>query len=521
MKKRSLGFTFAIVLVFALIFQSVGLANSLFHKTEGEPFEPGTFHIGTLPAEPDPNKPVLVFVQGLTNNSTTWYQGNNMYDLARQEGFETAFVELHDSGGTPKSYWDNGAILADQLEQISDYFNGKKLVVVGYSKGGVDAQVALIHEGKHHLVSDVVTIGSPHWGSELADLANSSSLGWLAALIGQNSEGTQSLQTGVMNYFRSITDSRWEVQQNRYYTIAGNRAGPLFSNYWFGGGFIPGASDGVVSVASAHLPYGEMLRIGNWNHGEVHRGSNALPLFKDRISTTKPMEMAAFDNFYNKTGASALDILVRGGSQNGLAEETFYVESDVKKLSINWMSATELTSVEVVRPGNNEKKVYDVVGIQDTEYFNGAWHHYIEIEHPKKGEWTIRTHTDEKSAYAMLVKFDSELNKRLSFVEDGNKNNWRFNTDFEAGNSKGNTPFKLFYDIDFVPGKGNANKQIGHKMRNFRQNQNHENNLVTIPNRGEGAYNITVNIEGVTPTGDKFQRTVIKSVYIDDQGNAY
>jgi pimeloyl-ACP methyl ester carboxylesterase len=521
-KKRRLGFTMIFGLVFALVIQSVGLANSLFHETIGEPLQPGTINIGTLPANPDPAKPVLVFVQGLTNNSTTWYSGNNMYDLARQEGFETAFVELYDSGGSPKSYWDNGAMLADQLQQISDYFNGKKLVIVGYSKGGVDAQVALIYEGKHHLVSDVVTIGSPHRGSELADLANSTSLGWLAALIGQNSEGTRSLQTGVMNHFREITDSRWETQENRYYTIAGNRAGPLFSNYWWGGTVIPGPSDGVVSVASAYLPYGNMLRIGYWNHGEVHRGTNALPIFKDIISISKPMEQAAFNYTFDNESTDQLDLLVRGGAQMGTAQESFFVESDVKKLAITWMSATQLDTVEVIKPGNSEKKLYDVVGTQDTEYFNGAWIHTIEIANPKQGEWKIRTHTNEKSAYAMLVKFDSKLNKQLKFVEDGNKKNWRFVTDFEPGTNHRNTPFKMFYEIDFVPAKGKSNKQLGQKIRDLKQSQKqNENNDVAFSVRGEGSYNATINIEGVTPSGDKFQRTVIKSIYIDDQGNAY
>ena len=522
MKKRVTLVTLVLILMLSLTFQATSLSNSLFHETIGQGNQPGTIHIGTLPQEAAPEKPVLVFVQGLTNNSTTWYQGNNMYDLARQAGFETAFVELYDSGGTPRSYWDNGEMLADQLEQISEYFNGKKLVVVGYSKGGVDAQVALIHEGKHDLVSDVVTIGSPHWGSELADLANSSSLGWLAALIGQNSEGTRSLQTGVMNHFRSITDNRWEVQQNRYYTIAGDRAGPIFSNYWLGGGFIPGASDGVVSVASSRLPYATMLRIGNWNHGEVHRGSNALPLFRDIVQVSKPMENAALDHFHNKVGTEAVDMLVRGGTQNGTVEEKFHVENGVKRISINWMSATELDSVELVSPHNNEKKVYQVTGIQDTEYFNGAWHHYVELENPKSGEWTIRTHTNQSSAYAMLVKFDSELNKQVQVVEDGNKKNWKYIADFEPGNSKGNTPFKMFYDIQFVPGNGKENKQIGHRMRDYRQgNKHNENNKISLPVQGEGIYNVTIDIEGVTPSGDKFQRTVIKSIYVDDKGNAY
>lgn len=234
------------------------------------------------------------------------------------------------------------------------------------------------------------------------------------------------------------------------------------------------------------------------------------------------MEEAAIEYFYDRIGSEEIDFLVRGGAQDGTAEETFFVENDVKKITINWMSATELNAVELGRPGNNERKTYEVVGVQDTEYFNGAWHHFIEIENPKKGEWTIRTHTDEKSAYALLVKFDSKLNKQLKFVEDGNKKNWRYIADFGVESNQGNTPFKLFYEIDFVPGKGNANKQLGHKMRDFRQNQKHnENNRVTIHDRGEGAYNITVDIEGITPNGDKFQRTVIKSIYIDDQGNAY
>ncbi|MFN7253175.1 MAG: hypothetical protein ACK4M9_20735 [Anaerobacillus sp.] len=234
------------------------------------------------------------------------------------------------------------------------------------------------------------------------------------------------------------------------------------------------------------------------------------------------MQEAALEYFYDKIASEEIDLLIRGGAQYGKAEETFFVENDVKTITINWMSATKLDSVELVRAGNNERKTYEVVGVQDTEYFNGAWHHFIEIENPKKGEWKIRTHTNETSAYALLVKFDSKLNKQLKFVEDGNKKNWRYIVDYEPGKNRGNTPFKLFYEIDFVPGKGNTNKQIGQKMRDFRQNQKHNvNNQVTIPDRGEGAYNITVDIEGVSPSGDKFQRTVIKSIYIDDQGNAY
>ncbi|WP_280770729.1 esterase/lipase family protein [Salipaludibacillus daqingensis] len=522
MKKRISLVSMTFILLLAFAYQTVGLTDSSFEEVIGDPLVPGTISIGTLPENPEEDKPVIVFVQGLTNNSTTWYQDNDMYTLAQEEGYETAFVELYDSGGSPKSYWDNGEMLANQLEDISEYFNGKKLVIVGYSKGGVDAQVALIYEGKHPLVSDVVTIGSPHHGSELADLANSTSLGWLANLIGQNSEGTQSLQTGVMNHFRAETDSRWETQQNNYYTIAGTRAGPLFSSYWWGGTVIPGESDGVVSLESTHLPYGNMLAIRNWNHGEVHKGSNALPIFKDHLSTSEPMENVAYDHMFEASNEEDLDLLVRGGAQFGSAEESFFVENEVEKITVNWMSATELDKVEITKPGTKETVMHDVEGEPDTEYFAGAWHHTIEIDNPKNGEWKIRTHTEEESAYGLIVNFDSKLNNQMSFVEDRDKKNWKYETDFAAANSNRNLPFEMFYEIDFVPSKGTANRQIGHKIRDYKQSQKqNENNRVTIPERGEGSYNATIDIEGVTPSGDKFQRTIIKSIYIDDQGEAY
>ncbi|PPA69321.1 esterase/lipase family protein [Jeotgalibacillus proteolyticus] len=481
----------------------------------GNSLVPGTISIGTEPPGLDPNKPVVVFVQGLNNDSALWYVNNDMYNRAFQAGYQTAFVELNDSGGTPKSYWDNGAMLAGQLESVSSYFGGKKLVIVAFSKGGVDTQVALIHEGKHPLVSNVITLGSPHHGSELADLANSTTLGWLAELIGQNSEGTQSLQTGTMNYFRSITDNRPEVNQNRYLTLAGNRAGPIFSSYWYGGAFISGPSDGAVSVASSLLPYGSTLGVGSWNHDEVNKGVNTFPLFQRFLTQQQAPAIAGLTQYAEPEEEPALDVLVRGGNQDGVAAETFYVENEAEKLVLNWLSATPHTEILLTKPGQSAHEVFSVTATADeTMFFQGAWHHIIEIDKPESGEWKAQTISSGPSAYALMVTFDSSLNDQLALTPDNNKKRWSLKTGHGA---LAHSSAKVFADIAFIPGNGRDNKNFGQSIQRFKQRGG---TSVRLPEK-EGTYNMTVEVEGVTPSGQPFQRTMIKSVYVDELGDAY
>ncbi|AUS10016.1 hypothetical protein C1X05_15045 [Laceyella sacchari] len=125
-----------LLLLFSMVVpQATSHGGSIFPIVIGIPGVPGTVYIGAAPPQLDPAKPVIVFVQGLFNASSIWHTGNDMYQRARESGFETAFVELHDAGGDPRSNWNNGKMLAEQLQKIADHFPGKKLVMVCYSKG--------------------------------------------------------------------------------------------------------------------------------------------------------------------------------------------------------------------------------------------------------------------------------------------------------------------------------------------------------------------------------------------------
>ncbi|MBM7094434.1 alpha/beta fold hydrolase [Bacillus sp. H-16] len=506
MKKKIL-----LILVVTLLMSTHVAGASGFHETIGTPGEPGTVMIGEMPDNPDPDKPVLLFVQGLTNNSGAWYEGNAMYSTARDAGYETAFVELYDSGGEPRSYWNNGAMLANQIEQISHYFNGKDIVVLGYSKGGVDAQAALIHYGKHHLVRDVITIGSPHYGSELADLAHSTWAGWLAALIGARSEGTESLQTGNMSYFRSITDNRWEALENTYFTIAGDRAGPLFSSYFTGGLFIPGPSDGVVSVESAHLPYGNMLAIGNWNHGEVHLGQYAFPVFSPVLTAPQPVQQNGYEE---KTVESDFDILVRGGEKHGEMEETFPVEEGVNKITADWISSEELTEIEVTDPDGNTDKI-QVTAKEGEVYFDGAWHHTLEINKPEPGEWTVKT-AGGNSAYLLVAAFDSPLNSKVEVTMPAGKKGWKVAPASTGISPQAGQAVSVHASTEFMPGLRGQSPQSVPRSKTIKQRG--QKGVINLPFKGEGSYNTTLDIKGTTPSGHSFERTVIRSVFVDDLG---
>ncbi|TVP84721.1 MAG: hypothetical protein EA344_06050 [Alkalicoccus sp.] len=456
----------------------------------------GTWNWGKKPAAGGRDKPVLVFVPGLMNDSSIWYEDNDMRDRASAAGYETVFVELHDSCGNPKSYWENGELLASLLEEIHLLTPGKELVLICYSKGGVDAQAALVHEGKHGLVSDVMTIGSPHYGSELADLAASPPFFWLAEWTGRNNEGVRSLQTGAMNYFREITDNRKEASKNRYYTMAGNWNGPVFSSYWFGGGFISGENDGVVSTLAASLPGGTMLAVGRWNHGQVHLGKNAFPLLKPILEGKTPphVRVSVVEE------APPLHVLIRGGMDQKQAEETFHVEKEAEKIVINWMSPQQLRVLSVTSP-DKEPAVYEVEAVKDdTEFFGGVFHHLLQWENPAPGEWTVSCGDFPDIPYGFTVSFDSPLNKELYVhrAETGEV--------FTAG-TDGEFPDRVSMDLLFYPDGPTERKEAVRFRKELAAPE------ITLPGYGEGMYNLAMEIEGKTRSGSRYQRTIVHSSY--------
>lgn len=127
---------------------------------------------------------VLVLVHGLCMNDLQWTRKghNHGLALAASRGFVPVFAH-YNSG---QAITDNGLALAQQLDQLVAHWPGsvRRLLLVGHSMGGLVARSAL-HQGQATgqawpaLVSDLVTLGTPHTGAPLEKAGH-----WIDIVLG-------------------------------------------------------------------------------------------------------------------------------------------------------------------------------------------------------------------------------------------------------------------------------------------------------------------------------------------------
>ncbi|MGM7722807.1 PGAP1-like alpha/beta domain-containing protein [Metabacillus sp. Hm71] len=462
---------------------------------------PGQWYVGTKPSNVSPSKYPILFIHGLNSSSKTWWNENNMYDTAYQNSYETAFIDLHPT----KNMWDNGKLLAGKIRDISNYF-GEKVVIVAHSKGGIDAQSALVHYGAFPYVERVITLSAPHYGSQLADLAYSSWAGWLTGIIGSKNDATYSLQTGYMNYFRSKTDYHANASKNPFYTFGGTKWGSFGSSLYWGGLYLSGygANDGAVTVNSSKLSYGTELKVGEWNHTTIKEGTSTFHLFKpylNELYETAGSTIQAQD--FVAAASTDLASYTRGGEFTTKQQESFVVEEGVKEITINWISSVPVTELTLKDPTN---KPYTSFTIEKdaTGYFSNAYHHSLTIQNPQSGQWSLNAESDKLARYLLNITFDSPLLENLKI--DLTDKNIKFNT------KDSRVQIKTDLMVEYY-----KNGKL--KMGNILIKEGHDGSF-KLPKIGEGVYNITIDMTGKLDK-QRFQRTMIKTVYIDAAGKVY
>ncbi|WP_053220273.1 esterase/lipase family protein [Virgibacillus senegalensis] len=466
------------------------------------PGNPGEWYVGTTPDNLlDGNHPIL-FVHGLNSSSHTWWENNDMYDTAFENGFETAFIDLYPT----RNMWDNGALLAEKLQEMYHFF-GEKVVIVAHSKGGIDAQSALVHYGAAPYVERVITLSAPHHGSELADLAYSSWAGWLAGILGNRNDATYSLQTGYMANFRSETDGN--PGNIPFLTFGGTERGSFGSSLYWGGLYLNryGPNDGAVTVASSRLPYGEEISIGAWDHQTIKQGTSTFDLFSGYLMAGGEGEIQTTGQTFSIFGKDKVAVqdnnvgyVLRGGQSDGRQAESFYVEAQAEKVTVDWLSDQKLSQLTLVGPDQNTYSDFSVEA--DTSgYFNGAYHHRITVEKPAAGEWSIRADNNGPHYYFLQAAIDSPLNEKLKI----NSRNGRFHVYRNDQEKRPNVTVKL----EKYQGKKHQSQTFHTSDRDFQ-----------LPELGKGVYNLTFDIRG-NDRGRKYQRTVVKSVYVDDNGRRH
>lgn len=247
-------------------------------------------YYGATPSESEA-LPVLVFVHGFGGLAQDWWEFtkfhgmNDMYVTAYEAGYRTAFVTLNWDGARwpVESMWINGLTLGRQIGAIAEHYGVDKVDIIAHSKGGVDAQAAAAYFGAAQRVRNVFTLGTPHWGTEIADLGFDTVVGrLLLKLLDMDDAGIQFMTTTYMGLFRALTDVRTADDGVRYYWAGGTgwQTGPLglrLSGRYLSKNF--GPNDGLVTVASAQLPGDNsfQLFVEPFNHFNIISGSNAFP----------------------------------------------------------------------------------------------------------------------------------------------------------------------------------------------------------------------------------------------------
>lgn len=457
---------------------------------------PGQWYVGNTPASVDPAKPVVVFVHGFHSSSNTWWEGNDMYNTAYQNGYQTAFIDVHPD----KNMWTNGPVLKQKFEEIYRHFGNKKLVVVAHSKGGIDTQNALVHQGAYPYVSNLITLSSPHHGSQLADLAYSSWTSWLTGILGSQNDATYSLQTGYMKNYRAQTDSHANRLKNPIYTFGGTSWGSFGSALYFGGVYLNsyGSNDGAVTVTSSRLPYGREVRVGSWDHSTV-KSSATFNLFKPYLTTTQALsasKISALEAVQHEESSN----IYRGGEFTSSAVQEFTVEESATKIEVDWLSEQKMNDIELVSPtGKVYKKAVRTI---DEGVFKGAHHHMFQVSSPEAGKWKVQA-KHKKSAYFLNVSVKSSLND-----------------DIELQNV---TPSSVdvVHSGDVAKADATLNIKKNGKVVKKQQKDMKKNQQFNASFAEEGVYNITADIKGQTKDGKPFERTIVKSIYVDAKGKIF
>lgn len=377
----------------------------------------GAIYYGAVPPN-SAGRPVLVFIHGYTSNARVWWEGNDMYALAYNNGYRTAFVSVHPD----RSMWANGQMFAGMLNTIANHYRVSRVVVVAHSKGGIDSDAALIHYGAHNRVERVITLGTPHFGTPLANLAQSGWVSWLSAVFGQRNEATYVLQTGYMDYFRSLTDPHPNRPLTHFRTFGTwGYSGVLTVSGWYlnlnGGSRSNGGNDGVVNYTSTRRPnssviFGHLDSRGNLNHFEVAQGSRMWNYVRAQLPASLSRELSAelFQEAYNPNAVVVSRMQVVA-AESGKA--TLTVEPGARSLDL-YVFSDSPADIWLLNPFTQERtRMAAAENLRGSMLGDEAYHH--RLEQPQPGVYQI------ESDRRLLVLAGTDGGSQLRFTSDLNE----------------------------------------------------------------------------------------------------
>lgn len=482
-------------------------------RTEGSFNEngpaPGSVLYGAVPPGGQ-NAPVLLFIHGYSSSAATWYEDNSMYSNAYYAGYRTAFVSVYPD----RNSWENGAMFANMIQTVCNAYGVSKLTVVAHSKGGVDSDAALIHYGAFNKVNRVVTLGTPHFGTPLADLAQSGWVSWLSAAFGQFNDATAQLQTGTMSYFRSITDNHPNRPQTNFRVAGGT---DYYGSLWVPGwylSFTERQNDGVVTYSSTRRPNSFVMAARPLNHSDIAKGdkmwNNILPQLPS--SSARQVELPQTPEKMNPNAevVSRTEILT---ADQGTRQ--FLIPAQAKKVRIQVRQLDPTHSLNIRKRGESGRiaPIGEAVRIDDN-FWGGHLTGY-ELTNPEAGQYLI----ESNGPFVAMISHEEGVTARLTSDLSEEKLVYALGEPIDLKLSLENLPageevtvtgfWKRTSDLRGVLEEGDT------EVIRFESQGISQFKKVLKEVREPGVYNLSVAVEG-----KGFRRNLVTSFAVVPDGNA-
>jgi triacylglycerol lipase len=178
----------------------------------------------------------------------------------------------------------NAKILKLTIEKILEETKAEKVNIISHSKGGIDSRYLIWKHNFEDKVASLITISTPHHGSELADLIYNQkiihskiakkALEIFGKLYGDINPDLYNvncqLTTGKMKEFNKSIEINDKVYHHSFYTTMKNSLDDLmfFYSHWYLKS-ICGENDGVVSEYSAKWGENVTKIEGGISHAEI------------------------------------------------------------------------------------------------------------------------------------------------------------------------------------------------------------------------------------------------------------
>lgn len=480
----------------------------------------GDWYTGAVPSQPSSDKPVILFVQGLHASYDRWLGSDSYYDAAYNAGYRTAFVQLPDADGSAGTMWTNGQVLADVIRKVADYYHVPQINIIAHSKGGIDTQTALVYDGAAPYVNVVHQLSTPNKGSELADLAYSAWVSWLADILGQQDDAVYSLQTSYMANYRAQTDNKAENSLTTTYMSGGMGDDGIFTSGWFAHAILPGEDDGAVSVDSAMgLPYGIPSFTKNISHSAMAAASQTWSLVRPKLALGKlsvnELGMAPAAEKVEEDSS----LIMRGGTIDGSDSVSFPLESGIGSVAMEVMTAQSGTELTLTSPTGKIYQPEAAPADADPDgIFNKAVTRVFQIPGPEAGKWTLQLNGSQ-DAYFALARIDSNNKttvrapKKVFRKGESSELNVSFDKPIKG---KVKHP-QLSKSAKGPAGSAGFSSYSARALPETAVNGNLELPF-TAPSE-PGVYNLSLDVEGVNDQGEKVVRSINYNFAVtDDQG---